>query len=144
MSKPNKLLKQNYIFIIFASIIILMNLLLYRSSLNYYFFQDDFYEIKIAKANNFYEFVSSSFFGFNPIGFRIITFGLLISSFVLIYKLFKKIAHNKPVGFVTASFWILSSVHFMSITWIAAAWNIIGTFFFILTSILFVNFCENK
>src|SRR3989338_3786456 len=109
MSKPNKLLKQNYIFIIFASIIILMNLLLYRSSLNYYFFQDDFYEIKIAKANNFYEFisffkflenrssyrpiglqtyyfVSSSFFGFNPIGFRIITFGLLISSFVLIYK----------------------------------------------------------
>ncbi|OGD95805.1 hypothetical protein A3A48_00665 [Candidatus Curtissbacteria bacterium RIFCSPLOWO2_01_FULL_37_9] len=167
MSKPNKLLKQNYIFIIFASIIILMNLLLYRSSLNYYFFQDDFYEIKIAKANNFYEFisffkflenrssyrpiglqtyyfVSSSFFGFNPIGFRIITFGLLISSFVLIYKLFKKIAHNKQVGFVTASFWILSSVHFMSITWIAAAWNIIGTFFFILTSILFVNFCENK
>lgn len=145
----------------------LISLSLYFSSLNYFFFQDDFYEINIARVNNMgdflahfkflenrssyrpiglqtYFYVSQKIFGLNAAGFRIITFIFLFASYFLIIKLVEKITNNRLIGVLTATFWVTSSVLFMAITWIAAAWNIIGTFFYLLTSVTFMSYLKTN
>ena len=154
-------------FAILILIIFFISFALYHSSLNYYFFQDDFFEINISKAQNLgqyleffkfrddiiayrpislqnYFFLSSKIFGFDPSGFRVLTFALLFSSAILLIVLVKKITGNIWIGFLSAFFWLTSSIHFMAITWIAAAYNITGTFFWLLTSLLFLKFLERK
>src|SRR3990167_483634 len=138
-------------FAILILIIFFISFALYHSSLNYYFFQDDFFEINISKAQNLgqyleffkfrddiiayrpislqnYFFLSLKIFGFDPSGFRVLTFALLFSSAILLIVLVKKITGNIWIGFLSAFFWLTSSIHFMAITWIAAAYNITGTF----------------
>lgn len=145
----------------------LISLALYFSSLNYFFFQDDFYEINIARVSNIgdflshfkflenrssyrpiglqtYFYVSQKIFGLNAAGFRIITFIFLFASYFLIIKLVEKITNNRLIGVLTATFWVTSSVLFMAITWIAAAWNIIGTFFYLLTSVTFMSYLKTN
>ncbi len=141
--------------------------LLYKSSLNYFFFQDDFFEINISKAHNVadylnffkfrndiiayrpislqtYFFTSSQIFGFNAGGFRVITFTFLFASYLLLAKIIEKITKSKLIAFTTASLWLLSSIHFMAITWIAAAYNIIGTSFWFMTSYLFLRYIDSQ
>jgi len=155
--------KKSLIFLI--SVAFFVSLTLYYSSLDYYFFQDDFFEINISKAQNFsqyldffkfrddiiayrpislqhYFFVSTKIFGLDPSGFRLITFIFFFSSAVLIIQVIKKITQNLNIGVLCASLWLLSSIHFMSLTWIAAAYNIIGTFFWLLTSLFFLKYQE--
>src|SRR3989344_5564215 len=145
----------------------LVSLSLYFSSLNYFFFQDDFYEIIISRVHNFKEFISLfeflsnrssyrpiglqtyfftiySLFGLNPIAFRTITFGLFFISYFLIIKVIKKITGSHQIGFLTASLWVISAIHFMSLTWIAASWLIIGLFFFLIASIFVLDFSQNE
>ncbi|MEK7580957.1 MAG: hypothetical protein AAB512_01620 [Patescibacteria group bacterium] len=55
-----------------------------------------------------------------------------------------KITSSKKVGLLTASLWLTSSIHFMSLSWLAAAWLIIGNFFFFLTSTIFIRYYEKK
>src|SRR3990167_4519848 len=97
-------------FAILILIIFFISFALYHSSLNYYFFQDDFFEINISKAQNLGQYLE--FFKFRDD--------------------------------IIAYFWLTSSIHFMAITWIAAAYNITGTFFWLLTSLLFLKFLERK
>src|SRR3989338_11085658 len=91
-----------FLLIIFAFCI---SLLLYGQSLNYFFFQDDFFEINISRADNVneylnffkfrndiiayrpislqnYFFISHHIFGLNPLGFRIITYLAFSLSFI--------------------------------------------------------------
>src|SRR3990172_13136648 len=93
-------------FAIVILIIFFISFALYHSSLNYYFFQDDFFEINISKAQNLgqyleffkfrddiiayrpislqnYFFLSGNLFALNPIGFRFITFILFFLSGLL-------------------------------------------------------------
>lgn len=154
-----------YLVLFFVSL--LFSLFLYQSSLDFFFFQDDFFEINISKAQNLkeyleffkfrddiiayrpislqnYFFVSNNLFKLNPIGFRTITYLAFIISSALIVKVITEITKNSKVGLLTASIWLLSAIHFMSLTWIAAAYNIIGTFFFLLTSLCFLSFLKTK
>src|SRR3990167_3186868 len=115
----------------FALILILcVSLTLYYSSLNYFFFQDDFFEINISRAGNLneylnffkfrndiiayrpislqnYFFLSRVIFGLNPIGYRIFTFVLLFLSSILIAKIVEKITANKKTGLLASLFWVL-------------------------------------
>lgn len=146
--------------------VLLFAFFLYYKSLNFFFFQDDFFEILISKADSMGDFLSffkfrddiiayrpislqtyffsaSSLFGLNPLGFRVITMFFLSISYLAIFKIFFKITKNKPVAILTSTLWILSSIHFMAVTWIAAAYNIIGTFFWLLTALMFLKFEES-
>ena len=155
-------------FVVLLSLIaILSSLAFYKSSIDYFFISDDFFEINISKAENFrqylnffkfrsdiiayrpislqnYFFLSNKFFGLNPIGFRLVTFTFFFASAFLITKVVTIITKNFRVSLFTASLWLLSSIHFMALTWIAAAYNIIGTFFWLLTSYLFLIFVTHK
>lgn len=149
---------------LFAAIPI-ASFLLYHSSLNYYFFQDDFFEINISKAHNFLDFInffkfrddiiayrpislqlyfffSHTVFGMDAGGQRVVSFAFLFSSVFLIVAVTKKITGKIAIGTIAASLWATSSIHFMTITWVAAAYNIIGTFFWLLTSLVFLKFLE--
>lgn len=149
----------------FATLLLVIKL--YSPVLDFFFFQDDFFEINISQAKNFnsyldfftfrndiiayrpislqnYFFFSSTIFDFNPIGFRTITVTILLLSSLLVIKVISQISQNRNVGLLTAIFWLTSSIHFMSVTWIAAAYNIIGTFFFLLTSWAFLKYLKNR
>src|SRR3989344_3503122 len=95
----------------FAIILIIgVSFVLYYSNLNYFFFQDDFFEINISRASNLneyfnffkfrndiiayrpislqnYFFLSQAIFGLNPFGYRIVTFVLFFLSAILIAKI---------------------------------------------------------
>lgn len=139
----------------------------YTAPLGFFFFQDDFFEINISKAVDLksyfdffvfrddiiayrpislqnYFFFSSYIFNFNPVGFRLISLTTLFLSSFLITIVVGKITKSTRIGLFSAFFWLTSSIHFMAITWIAAAYNIIGTFFFLLTSWIFLKFIEQN
>ncbi len=159
MSKP--------LFLISFIIILVLSFLLYHSTLNYYFFQDDFFEINISKAHNLWEFInffkfrndiiayrpislqsyfflSHSIFGMDASGQRVISFAFLFSSVLLIIAIARKLTGKIAIGLLAAALWATSSIHFMTLTWVAGAYNIIGTFFWLLTSLLFLKFLETK
>lgn len=154
-------------FVIIWLIFFSLAIFLFHSSLDYFFFQDDFFEINISQTKSLkdylsffkfrddiiayrpislqnYFFVSYSLFGLNPTGFRTISFSLFLVCSLLIYKIASYLLKNKFIGFLSVFFWLFSSIHFMSLTWIAAAYNIIGTFFWLLTTILFLIFLKSK
>lgn len=161
-----KILLKNFYLIIFG-ICLFASIFFYQSSLDYYFFQDDFFEINISKASNLreylefflfrpdiiayrpislqnYFFFSSSVFGLNPLGFRLVTYVLFLAGAFLISKVIAKITKTKAAGLLAASMWVSASIHFLALTWIAAAYMIIGTFFFFLTSYLLLKFLQTK
>lgn len=146
---------------------IAISLFLFAKSYNYYFFQDDFYEILISKAGNWHDFLglftfmenrssyrpiglqlyfflSQTFFNLNPVLYRLVTFFLFFATYFLITHVISKITSNKSTGILTATLWVTSSVHFLSISWLAAAWLIIGNFFFFLTSAFFLQYYQSK
>lgn len=152
-----------HVLLFFSAIFI--SLLLFHSSLDYYFFQDDFFEINISQANNIneylefytfrddiiayrpislqnYFFISNQIFDLNPTGFRFITLLFFILSSFLITKIVSSVTGNRLTGMLTSSLWLISSIHFMAITWIAAAYNIIGTFFWLTTSVIFLKYLQ--
>ncbi|GEM_PF-4711526 len=150
-----------------SSVALIISLFIYFKSLNYYFFQDDFYELLISKVANFneflklfafqenrssyrpiglqlYYFVCQTIFGLNPTYFRIFTFILFFSTYFLIAKSIGKMLSNKLTGHLTGTFWVTSSIHYLSLSWIAAAWLIIGSFFFFLTTNIYLTYTNTK
>lgn len=154
--------------LIFLSLIVIsFSLYMNYSTLNYYFFQDDFFHLVISKANNIKEFFdffkfrndiigyrpitiqlyffsNFSLFGLNTLNFRIVNLVFLFASYFLLIKIIEKITQDKFVGFLTATLWILSSIHFMTIIWISASYLLIGTFFWLLTSLFFIKFQKER
>lgn len=157
--------------IIFEFLLITFSILafvyLYGFTLRYYFQQDDFFFLLISKATslkdipNFfvvregliayrpfseriYYYVIQTLFGLNPVIFRIVNFLLILTSFFLIIKVVAYITKDRLTGILTACFWITASFHFMAISWIAASYNIVGTFFYLLTSLCFLKHIDTK
>lgn len=154
-------------FTLFFLAVLIISFSFYFESLNYYFFQDDFFEINISKAASLidylsfftfrndiiayrpislqnYFFASLSLFDLNPGAFRIITFALFFASSLLISKVIFQLTKSNKIALLTAVFWLLSAIHFMTLSWIAAAYNITGTFFWLTTSLFFLNYLKNN
>lgn len=152
-------------YFIFLIIVMTTALLINAKSLNYFLFQDDFFNFNITRVNsvsefatffNFrsdiiayrpislltYFFILSNLFGFNSFGFRIISFGILFGCGLLIFRFTQKVSKNNDIALLTTALWILSSIHFTSLSQIN--YNLIGTFFFLTTSLLFLNSLEGK
>lgn len=154
-------------FIAIFSLSLLLSIYLFHRSIDLYFFQDDFFEIIISDADNLsqylsffkfrddiiayrpitlqnYFFISGELFGLNPAGFRLVTFVFFLADAFLISKVVSKISQSSKVGLMTASLWLTSAIHFMALSWIAAAYNIVGTFFWLLTAHLYLKFQHNS
>lgn len=157
--------KIKYASLIFC--VLIASLFLYQKSLGFYFFQDDFFLINMVSDEKFidisetfkfrndiigyrpvtinlYFTLARSIFGLNPLGFHLISFTAFFLCFLMIFKLISKITKNLKIGFLTATFWILSSIHFMSLTWISASYPIFGTLFWVISAILFLKYLETR
>ena len=157
--------KFKYASLIFC--VLITSLFLFQKSLDYYFFRDDFFLIKMVSDEkitnffdtfkfrndiigyrpitiNFYFSLAKSIFDLNPLGFRLITFIAFFTCFLTIFKLTAKITNSLKIGFLTATFWVFSSIHFMSLTWISASYPIFGTLFWTVSAILFLKHLETQ
>lgn len=139
----------------------------YSFTLNYFFLQDDYFHLAISKATSigdllaffylraetiayrpitiqFYFFSLQNLFGLNPFLFRLTNIFLVLISFVLIIKLASIFTKNNLAGVITGCFWLTASFHFMAISWISASYNIVGTTFYLLTTLLFLKHLESN
>src|SRR3989344_267720 len=141
--------------------------LLYYPSLNYYFFQDDWFVLnevnnaQIGDLINFFRFrtdiiywrpigmflfffISKSLFGLNPLGFHLLSmFFHLVNAFLIgniAYILFK----NKTASFISAFLFSTAAFHFMALSWLSLSWNIVGTTFFLFALITYLKFKGQK
>ena len=158
-----KLLRQNFIFIGFA-IGIFLSLTLFYKSFTTYYFQDDWFSLRISNISSFAEFlsffkprsdiiyyrplgmqvpffISQTLFGLNPLFFRLITLMLHIFNSWLVYKILNYILKNKKLAIVGFLFYATASSNLTIFYWAA-------TFAFVLAPALyfgsFYAFLKNK
>ncbi len=138
---------------------ILLAFLLNFASLNYYFFQDDWFvlntvkDIKINNILSLFHFrndivyyrpigmqsfflLAYSVFGRNPMLFHLSNFAFFAIDIVLTYFLAKQISGNKKAGLLAAFFFSTASFNYMTLSWLSLTWNFIGLGFFMTSLIL--------
>ena len=148
-------------------LICLASLTLFYPSLNYYFFQDDWLHFNISRAENvndilnFFKFrqdiigwrpipkqvfffLLQTIFRSNPFLAHIIIFTFFAGTILLVNSFTKLVLKNPTAGFFAAFLYSTAAFHFVSISWVSAGENIIGTFFFILSAYLFMLFIYKK
>jgi hypothetical protein len=146
-------------------LIIIFSLLLFSPSLANFFFGDDWFHIQISQINNinqFYSFFSfyqtpqsatfyrpistqvfhfifGSFFGLNPIPYRIFILLLFALDLLLLYKLLVIITHKVKQSLIALLIYGISATHFVKIYYLAATQEIIMLFFGLLSTILYLK-----
>ncbi|KKP94005.1 MAG: hypothetical protein UR98_C0001G0090 [Parcubacteria group bacterium GW2011_GWA1_36_12] len=163
MKIPNFKLKIDRLTVLVSLFIFAASLYLFYQSLNYYFFQDDWFVLNMVKVNSFgdfaklfffrgdivywrpvgmqmFFFLSQKIFGLNPIFFHLISYTFLVVSLVLIFKLVRKLT-SPQVALIAAFLYAVSSFHYMTFGWLSLTWNFIGLFFF-LSSTLIIMKCK--
>ena len=141
-------------------IICITSLALFYPSLNYYFFQDDWFVLNWVRTNDllsFFEFrtdiiywrplsmplffwFGKNLFWLNPFGFHLISFIFHIINIMLLGHLSLLIFNNKKAALITMLFYATASFHFMSLSWLSLTWNTIGFMFFQIALIFYLNF----
>lgn len=164
----SKIISSKKIFsLIFVIIFIISTLVLFSSVLNYYFFQDDWFHLKISNAQNVKDFISFFMFRTDIIAWRpvskqifffliinvfnvnsfiphLIIFSFHLSNVFLIYKLVIKVRNNTLNAIVTAFLYSTAAFHFTTLAWISAGELTIGTFFYLLASLMLLNYFSSK
>lgn len=152
-------------YFILILIIVATAFFLYKQSLSYFLFQDDFFNFNITRIHNVVDFLNffrfrndiiayrpislqtyffllQYFFDFNAFAFRIVSMGIFFACFLLLFKVITTFTKSRLVGLLTGTFWIFSSIHFMSLSQIN--YNMIGTFFYLTTTLLFLNYLKKS
>lgn len=139
---------------IFPSIFIL-SLIIFRQSLTYYFFQDDWFVLNWIRTGNLlsffsfrtdiiywrplsmpiFFFIGKQLFGLNPVGFHILAFLIHFINIILVYLLIRH-KFEKTLSYFAAFIWGIAAFHFVPLSWLSTTSYIIGPTF-ILSSIIF-------
>lgn len=143
------------IYLIF-SLIFLASLILFYPSLNYYFFQDDWFVLNWVNSQNFLSFfqfrtdiiywrplsmplffaLGNYLFNLNPLGFHLIAFTFHLSNTVLVYLLIRALNLSKTSSLLGSFFYATSAFHFIPLSWLSTTSYVTGTAF-ILSSLIF-------
>ena len=147
----------------FFPLIFALSLFLFYPSLNYYFFQDDWFVLNWVKTGDFLSFfkfrvdtiywrplsmplffwIGKSIFGLNPIGYHLISFTIHFLNILLLGYISYLIFKDKKASLVSALLYATASFHFMTLSWLSLTWNAIG-FFFFQTSLIFYLINRNN
>ncbi len=134
-------------------------LVLYNKSLNYYFFQDDWFVLNWVRESKLLDLLkfrgdiiywrpvsmpiffktNLELFNINPQLFHLIVFILFFLLLYFIYQLFLKLTTNRKTSFFVTFLYATSSIHFVSISWLSSTSYIIGALFTVLTFYFFLN-----
>src|SRR5258708_34818645 len=140
--------------------------LLFSQNFNNFFTNDDFFLLKIAKANSISDFlnffnitkgpdglgmyrplttqvfywVSRTFFESNPLPLHLIAFAALFGIVYLVYFLTKLLSKNSFVSATAAFLYATSATHFGHLYYMATFQELGMTFFVLLSVIFFIKF----
>lgn len=144
--------------LVFA-LIFLSVLLLFYSSLNYYFFQDDWFVLNWVREGNwrsFFDFrtdiiywrplsmplffkLGTFLFGLNPKGFHLVVFLFHFINIILVYMLAATLKITRLSSVIISFIYATASFHFVPLSWLSTTSYIVGPTFIIATLILFLK-----
>lgn len=130
-------------------------LILFYPSLNYYFFQDDWFVLNWIRKEGVFSFfnfrtdiiywrpltmpvffaISRQLFDLNPFGFHIIAFTFHFVNSFLVYLLMLQLNLNKTSSKFAAFVYVTAAFHFIGLSWLSTTSYIVVTTF-ILSSII--------
>lgn len=136
-----------------------LSLYLFLPSLNYYFFQDDWFVLNWIRTGNIASFFSfrtdiiywrplsmpllfattKAFFGLNPQAFHALAFGIFVLLVIVIYNLFLILAKDKKLAIIAAFMYAIWPIHYVSLSWFSTTSYIIGPLFQCLSFIYFLK-----
>lgn len=158
---------RNKLVYIFLLLSIITSGLLYKDSFSAYFFQDDWFTLRISNAKNVSEvlqffiprkdiiyyrplgmqipfFILQRIFGINPLPFHILGFGLHAINIILVFILIRLLTKSSPLASLSAFLYGVSAVHYTPAFWPATLPFIIGPTFFFTSFILFLKSLGKK
>lgn len=139
----------------------------YRSSFKAYFFQDDWFSLRISKVSTFPDFIKfiiprkdviyyrpigmqlpffvlERLFGANPIPFHLLTYITHAVNIILVFILMRLILKNDFKSLLIAFLYGTSLVHYIPFFWSATYAFVLGPTFFLASFILFFLFIQKK
>lgn len=151
----------NYIIWLAFPVIFITSFFLYYPSLDYYFFQDDWFVLNWVRSFDLLDFIkfrsdiiywrplsmpiffkfSNLIFGLNPFGFHLFALGFHFINSALIYFLFRELKFKKEIAYLIAFLYATASFHLIPLSWLSTTSYIIGPSF-IFSSLIF--FLKNK
>lgn len=152
------------VLLLFLSLVVAF--LLYRGSFGAYFFQDDWFTLKIGRASTISEFfrfflprqdviyyrplgmqvpfyLLSSLFGMSAFPFHVVTFLTLTFSVVIVYFLVLEISGKKFIALLSSVLYATSAIHYTPFYWSSTYSFMLGPLIFFSSFWLFLR-CMKK
>ncbi|MBI3379793.1 hypothetical protein HY029_03510 [Candidatus Gottesmanbacteria bacterium] len=156
--KTNINIKSIILFLVFS---IFVSLFLYRSTINAYFFQDDWFTLRISQVKNlseFYQFfiprndiiyyrplgmqvpffILRLLFGLNPLPFHILTIVTHAVNIVLVYLLIRLIRKDSFTACLSSFLYAVSAIHYIPMFWSSTYAFILGPTYAVASLIFFI------
>src|SRR3989338_7146981 len=112
---------------------------LYYPSLNYYFFQDDWFVLNWVKFQSFISFFSfrtdiiywrpitmpmffklnNILFGINPTGYHLVAFLFHFANIILIAKILRELKVSKKSAILGSFIYAVAAFHFVPLSWLS-------------------------
>lgn len=157
------LIKKYQVQLVFL-IICITSLALFYPSLNYYFFQDDWFVLNWVRTGDFKSFLLPqpatiywrplsmplffwslyNLFGLNALYFHAFVFFLFFLSLIFIFQLFVLLTESKKVSLVVSALYSTSPVHFMSLSWLSTTSYILMVLLQTISFIFFIKYIGLK
>lgn len=153
--------------VVFLFLIILVSGFLYRDSFHAYFFQDDWFNLKISNAKNMHDvllffiprtdvtyykplgmqlpfYVMSSIFGFSPFPFHVLTYVTHSVNIILLFIFIRLLLKRDDAALLASFLYGTSSVHYTSFYWPSAYCDVISPTVLYISMLLFLQFINRK
>ncbi|MCM8787409.1 MAG: hypothetical protein NC935_05070 [Candidatus Omnitrophica bacterium] len=142
--------------------IILTSFLIFSPVVPLYFFQDDFFLLTISRINNIRDFlrffipangviwyrplssqvfffIGQNLFGLNPFPYHLVMLLTHLLNIYLVFLFTKKLCKNEKIVLVASFIYGVSSVHFITLAWLATYSFILGPTFVLLTLLYYLK-----
>ncbi|MCL4367001.1 glycosyltransferase family 39 protein [Patescibacteria group bacterium] len=152
------------------NLIFLSSLVLFYPSLNTFFTHDDFYHLNISNVNTitgflkFFDlthswtgyghfrplsdqllyFVDIKLFNLNPVPLHILSFMVLFSIVIIVYKITLDLTHRRSIALLLAFFYSTSSTNFERLYFLQGLQELVMGVFFFLCAWLFIKYLERR
>lgn len=154
--------KKIFDFFLIYSFFVLTAFFIYKPAFSSYFFQDDWFTLKISRISSFrdfliffiprtdviyfrpigmqvYFFIMQFLFGLNALPFRLVSLLIYSLNSLLIYLLLKKLNFSKTAGLFGAFFYHSLAATYIPFFWSATFPFILGPTFFLLSFLFYIK-----
>lgn len=167
MNKKHKIPDKIIIVFLILILIILISGWLYKDSFSAYFFQDDWFTLRISQARNLIDFfgffiprrdviyyrplgmqvpffILRSIFGLNPLTFHLFTYFTHGLNIILLYLFIKKLSNNKIIALVSTFLFGTSLIHYIPFIWSSTYAFPLGMTFCLIALLLYLKYFETN